>query len=55
MITSTINYTKKEKLKKTDRENPKTYGKSKAIQTKHTKKHTHTHLQKEKKQEKIFI
>ena len=55
MITSTINYTKKEKLKKTDRENPKTYGKSKAIQTKHTKKHAHKHSEKGKKNMYIYI
>ena len=41
MITSAKNYTKKNK-KKTDRENPRTNGKSKAIQTKsHTQAHIH--------------
>ena len=45
MITSAKNYTKKEKK---DRQNPRTNSKNKAIQTNHTKKHTHTHSQKGK-------
>ena len=45
MIRSTKNYSKKKK-------NPRTNGKSKAIQTNHTKKHTHTHSQKEQKERK---
>ena len=49
MITSTKNYSEKKK-------NPRTNGKSKAIQTNHTKKHTHTHSQKEQKERKnIYI
>ena len=47
MITSTKNYTKKKP--KTDRQNPRTKGKSKVIQQNHTQKHTPTHSQKEKK------
>ena len=44
MITSTKNYTKKKnKYKKMDRQNSRTNGKSKAIQAKSHKKHTHTH------------
>ena len=37
-----------------DRQNPRTNGKRKAMQTNHTKKHTHTPSQKENK-EKIYI
>ena len=51
MITSAKNYTEKKK----DRQNPKTNGKSKAIQTKYTKKHTYTHPQKEKEEKKIYL
>ena len=58
MITSAKNYTKKKKYqknKKTDRQNPRTNGKSKAIQTKsHTEAHTYT-LTKRAKGEKIYI
>ena len=54
MITSAENHTKKTNKKPIDR----TLGqmvKAKLYRQNHTKKHTHTHLQKEKKQEKIFI
>ena len=55
MITSAKNYIKKKKQnQKTDRQNPRTNGKSKAIQTSHRKKHKHTHSQKEEK-ENIYI
>ena len=37
-----------------DRENPRTNGKSKAVQTKHTKKHIHT-LTKREKGKKIYL
>ena len=51
MITSTKNYTKE---KKKDRQNPRTNGKSKAIQTKsHTEAYTYTLTKREK--EKIYI
>ena len=47
MITSTKNYTKKKP--KTDRQNPRTKGKSKAIQTKsHTEAYTYTLTKREK-------
>ena len=53
MITRVKNYTKKNK-KKPDRQNPRTNGKSKTIQTKsHTEAYTYT-LTEEKK-EKIYI
>ena len=57
MITSAKNYTKKtlKYKKKTDRQNPRTHGKSKAIQTKsHTEAYTYT-LAKREKGEKIYI
>ena len=56
MITSAKNYTKKKKRKKkTDRQNPRTNGKNKAIQTKsHTEAYTYT-LTKREKGEKIYI
>ena len=68
MITSTKNYSKKVKKKyyskktkqnktKTDRQNPRTNGKSKAIQTKsksHTEAYTYT-LTKREKGKKIYI
>ena len=60
MIPSAKNYTKKNKQtknkqKKTDRENPRTNGESKAIQTKsHTEAYTYT-LTKKRKWEKIYI
>ena len=39
-----------------DRQNPRTGGKSKAIQTKsHKEAYTHTHSQKEKKEKNIYI
>ena len=53
MITSTKNYTKKNK--KMDRQNPRTNGKSKAIQTKsHKEAYTYT-LTKREKGRKIHI
>ena len=43
MIRSAKNYTKKKKTKKTDRQNPRTNGKSQAIQTKsHKEAYTYT-------------
>ena len=50
MITSTKNYIKKQKnRKKPDRQNPRTNGKSKAIQTKsHTESYTYTVTKREK-------
>ena len=52
MITSSKNYTKK---KNTDRQNTRTNGKSKAIQTKsHKEAHTYT-LTKGEKGKKIYI
>ena len=56
MITSTKNYTKKptKNKKRTDR----TLGqmvKGKLYRQKHTKKHTHTHPQKEKKEKNICL
>ena len=49
MITSTKNYTKKKKKNKTDRQNPRTNGKSKAIQTKsHKEAYTYTLSKREK-------
>ena len=48
LITSTKNYTKN-KNQKTDRQNPRTIGKSKAIQTKsHTEAYTYTLTKREK-------
>ena len=53
MITSAKNYTKKNK--KMDRQNPRTNGKSKAIQTKsHKEAYTYT-LTKREKRRKIHI
>ena len=54
MITSTINYTKKKK-KKTDRQNPRTNVKSKAIRTKITQRSIHVHTDKKRKRENIYI
>ena len=55
MITSTKNYTKKKKKKKTDRGNPRTNGKSKAIQTKsHKEAYSYT-LTKREKGKNIYI
>ena len=57
MITNAKNYTKKkqETNKKTDRQYPRTNGKSKAIQTKsHTEAYTQT-LTKREKGKKIYI
>ena len=54
MITSTKNYTKK-KRKTTDRQNPRTNGKSKAIQTKsHTEAYTYTLTKREKVKKKYI-
>ena len=53
MITSSKNYTKK---KNTDRQNTRTNGKSKAIQTKsHKEAHTYTLTKGEKGKKKIYI
>ena len=53
MITSAKNYIKE---KKTERLNPRTNDQSKSYTDKnHTKKRTHTHLQKEKKEKNINI
>ena len=55
MITSAKNYTKKKK-KKTDRQNPRTNGKRKAIQTKsHAEAHTYTLTKREKGKIYIFL
>ena len=55
MITSTKNYKKKNKTKPTDRQNPRTNGKGKVIQTKsHTETYTYT-LTKREKGKKIHI
>ena len=56
MITSAKNYTKtKTKQKKPDRQNPRTNGKNKAIQTKsHTEAYTYT-LTKRGKGKNIYI
>ena len=52
MITSAKNYIKKERKKK-DRQNPRTNGKSKAIQTiSHTEAYTHTLTKREKGKKK---
>ena len=56
MITSAKNYTKKKKKEnKTDRQNPRTNGKSKAIQTKsHTEAYTYTLTKREKGKKNIY-
>ena len=55
MITSAKNYTKK-KERKTDRQNPRTNGKSKTIQTKITQGSIHIHTYKKRKWKKhIYI
>ena len=55
MITSAKNYTKKKNQKK-DRQNPRTNGKSKAIQTKsHTEAYTCTLTKREKGKKYIYI
>ena len=57
MITSTKNYTKKNKTKQ-KKQTDRTLGqmvKAKLYRQKHTKKHTHTHSQKEKKERNIYI
>ena len=55
MITSAKNYTNKNKQKETDRQNPMTNGKSKAIQTKsHKEAYTYT-LRKGEKGKKKYI
>ena len=56
MITSTENYTKKNKQNK--KWTVRTLGqmvKAKLYRQNHTKKHTHTHSQKEKKEKNIHI
>ena len=54
MITRAENYTKKKT--ETDRENPRTNGKSKAIQTKsHTEAYTYTLIKREKGKIYIYI
>ena len=60
MITSAKNYTKKKKQKqtkkKTDRQNPRINGKSKAIQTKsHKEAYTYTLTKREKGTKYIYI
>ena len=55
MITSSKNYTKKQKTK-TDRQSPRTNGKSKATQTKsHTEAYTYTLTKREKGEKKILL
>ena len=52
MITSTKNYTKEKKM---DRQNPRTSGKSKAVQTKsHKEVYTYT-LKQTRRRENIYI
>ena len=47
---------KKQKQKqKPDRQSPRTNCKSEAMQTNHTKKHTHTHSYKETKEKNTYI
>ena len=54
MITSAKNYTRKKKT--TDRQNPRTNGKSKAIQTKSRKEvYTYTLTKREKGEKYIYI
>ena len=49
MKTGAKNYTKKKKNKKTTKQNPRTIGKSKAIQTKsHKEAYTYTLIKREK-------
>ena len=57
MITSAKNYTKKKKKEnKTDRQNPRTNGKNKAIQTKsHIEAYTYTLTKREKGKKYIYI
>ena len=56
MIISAKNYTKKIKIKKTDRQNPRTNDKSKAIQTKsHTEAYTYTLTKGEKGKKYISL
>ena len=58
MIKSVTNYSKKKRTKKQkkDRQNPRTIGKSRAIQTKITQRSIHIHTQKKRKREKdIYI
>ena len=57
MITSAKNYTKKrKKIKITDRQYPRTNGKSKAIQTKsHKEAYTYTPTKREKGRIYIYI
>ena len=56
MITSAKNYTNKNKQKETDRQNPMTNGKSKAIQTKsHKEAYTYTLRKGEKGKKNIYI
>ena len=52
-ITSAKNYTKKKKEKK-DSQNPRTNGKSKAIQTKITQRSIHIHTKREKRKKYIY-
>ena len=55
MITSAKNYIKKERKKK-DRQNPRTNGKSKAIQTiSHTEAHTYALTKREKGKKYIYL
>ena len=56
MITSAKDYTKKKTKKKMDRQNPRTNGKSKAIQTKSQKEaYTYTLTKGEKGKKNIYI
>ena len=55
MITSTKNCTKKQKQEKLDRQNPRTNGKSEAIQTKITQRSIHIHTHKKRKRKNIYI
>ena len=57
MLTRAKNYTKTNKNnKKTDRENPRTIGKSKAIHTKsHTEAYTYTLTKREKGKKNLYL
>ena len=58
MIASTKNYTKKNQNKQTKIQTDRTLGqmvKAKLYRQNHTKKHTPTHSQKEKKDKYIYI
>ena len=53
MLTSAKNYSKEKT--KTDRQDPRTNGKSKALQTKMTQRSIHIHTHKKRKRKYIYI